>query len=202
MGAVLLASSFHSSAILFLICPLIKKVRYNKYTYIITILISIIFFIFFKSVFLGITEMMGKYGSYIDSKEFGVSNYFGAFFQFLLTFVIYTFCHFKYVKQRNIIKTEKYNITKINLTLLSLDVICQIMAMKMNIIGRMHQYFWIYSIILIPNIVCNQKNAKKRLMLYIGITFLSFIYWLIIAIYRPEWDGAIPYIPFWKDCLQ
>ncbi len=201
MCAVLLASSFHSSAILFLICPLVKKIKYNKYSYIITIFISIIFFIFFKSVFLSITEIIGKYGSYIDSKEFGISNYFGAFFQFLLTFVIYTFCHSGYIKQRNMIKTEKYNITKISLILLSLDVICQIMAMKMNIIGRMHQYFWIYSIILIPNIVYNQKKAKNRLMLYIVITFLSFIYWLIIAICRPEWDGAIPYIPFWRDYL-
>ena len=71
------------------------------------------------------------------------------------------------------------------------------MAMKMNIIGRMNQYFWIYSIILVPNMVKGEKRSKDRLLLYFGIILMSSVYWIIIAVFRPEWNGAIPYMPFW-----
>ena len=190
--STVIASLFHSSAILFLVCLFIKRIKYNKYSHLITILLSILFFVFFKPIFLNITHLIGKYGGYIDSEDFGVSNYYGAFFQFLLTFVVYTFCHFRYINQES-----KNDSDRMSLILLGIDVICQIMAMKMNIIGRMNQYFWIHSIILVPNIVKEEKRSKSRLLLYFGIILVSVAYWFIIAMFRPEWSGAIPYIPFW-----
>ena len=189
---VVIASFFHSSAILFLPGLFIKRIKYGKNSYIITILLSILFFAFFKTIFLNITYLIGKYGGYIDSEDFGVSNYYGAFFQFLLTFIVYTFCHFRYLNQES-----RNDSDRISLILLGIDVICQIMAMKMNIIGRMNQYFWIYSIILVPNLVKGEKRSKDRLLLYFGIILMSSVYWIIIAVFRPEWNGAIPYIPFW-----
>lgn len=195
---VILSTFFHSSAIIFIFYPIIKRFTYKRSTYISYIVISILSFIFLKSLFINITQILGKYGGYIDSKDFGVSNYFGALFQYLLTLSVYTFCHFKYKKNSNNKCTDEDEKIKSMLQLLGLDAICQIMAMKMNIIGRMHHYFWIYSIILIPNIISLEKKAKNRLLMYIFILVLAIIYWLTIAIYRPEWNGAIPYIPFWK----
>ena len=194
---VLLASLFHSSAIIFLIAMILNKSKYTKSSYFHTFLIMISCFLFLKPIFIGVTSFIGKYSGYINSRDFGVSNYFGALFQFLLTFIVYSFCHILFVRIRN--NNDKYSKNSVNelfLKLLSVDVICQFMAMKMNIIGRMNQFFWIYSIILIPNLIGSIKSPKVKFALYSGIIVVTFTYWLIIGIYRPEWHGAIPYSVF------
>lgn len=193
-----IASLFHSSAIIFLILLALKKIKYKKKYYFLTIFISIVAFIFLKPIFIAIANIIGKYSGYIDSKDFGVSNYFGSLFQFLLTFAVYSFCIFMYFANSKKQKNNSHNYFDIGLWLLSLNVICQFMAMKMNIIGRMNQYFWIYSIILIPNLILLEKKSKKRMLLCVTIIFLALLYWFIVGIYRPEWNGAIPYSTFFS----
>ena len=191
---VLLASLFHSSAIIFLLVLFFNKYRYNEKSYVYILLITFGCFVFFKPVFLFIANILGKYSGYVNSDDFGVSNFFGAFFQFLLTFSVYSFCHILYVKKLK--NGDQVIENSLFIKLLSLDVVCQCMAMKMNIIGRMNQYFWIYAIILIPNLINEVKKSKNRFALYLGMLVVTLVYWLVLGIYRPEWNGAIPYSIF------
>lgn len=194
---VVLASLFHSSSIIFLLAIILDKIKYNNKNIIYIILITAFCFIFLKPIFIYITGFLGKYAGYATSEDFGVSNYFGALFQFLLTLATFIFCNFMFIKFEKKDKSDKrFNYDEFFLKMLSLDVIFQCMAMKMNIIGRMNQFFWIYAIIIIPNLIAKENKAKTRLMLYIGIIFIALVYWLIIGIYRPEWNGAIPYSVF------
>ena len=47
-------------------------------------------------------------------------------------------------------------------------------------------------------IINEYKNKDKRIKIRYAICAFMFIYWLIIAIYRPEWYGTIPYKFFWE----
>lgn len=187
----IIATLFHSSAIIMISLVFLKKLNYNNKTYTRTIFIIVICFIFYKSLFSAATIFLDKYSGYSDS-VFGVSNYFGALFQFFIGIILYTTVHYLYFNKK---KNKEINL--FTLRLFSLAVCFQALAMRMNILGRMTPYFWMFGIVAIPNILHNLKIKRKQWIFFIVI--ISFVYWFIIASYRPEWHGIIPYSTFLND---
>lgn len=193
---VVVASLFHSSALFLISLIFIKKMYYYKKSYIRTIIIMGTCFVFYKYLFRVAVLILGKYAAYEES-VFGESNYFGALFQFLIGFILYSVCHYLYFikKQKTLLNSK---ITMIALRGFSLAVCFQALAMRMNIFGRMTSYFWIFGIIAIPNSISNLEVKRKKEWILV-IATISFLYWFIIAKYRPEWHGVIPYISFFED---
>lgn len=194
---ILLASTFHSSAIFLSILILIGKFSYKRNTYIRTIIVALIGFIFYKQLFRIATSILVKYAGYEDS-IYGVSNYFGAVFQFLVGFILYSMCHYLIFKLKEKREMNNLGIGKISIRSFSIAVCLQIITMQMNILGRMVPYFWIFSIIAIPEAVYNIKGRKRKEWI-LCIVLFTFIYWIIIATTRPEWHGVIPYRTLFKE---
>lgn len=191
---VIIASLFHSSALIFLTIPLIDKVKYNKKTLIYTMIFAIICFILSDKVFSIMTNVIGKYAGYEDS-IFGESNYFGALFQSAFFCYIYIFCHIIITKSTNL---KDYKENQFYLKLIGLAAIFEILSMRIQIFSRVALYFWIVSIILIPKAIKSIERPKNKFYLSLIIYISLLMYWLIIALYRPEWNGTIPYIPFFN----
>lgn len=193
---IMIASLFHSSAIVLIVLIFIIKIPYNKNSYRKNIFIIGICFIFYKYLFLVATSILGKYSGYEDS-VYGASNYFGAVFQFSIGIIFYSICHYLYFSK---VRREEFDskITMTALRLFSLATYFQALAIRMNILGRMTPYFWIFGIIAIPNTVSNLKIRRRKEWI-LAIIIISFLYWFIIAKYRPEWHKVIPYIPFFYD---
>lgn len=191
---IILASLFHQSALLLLlIFILFDKIKYNNKVYFKVLLFTLVSFFAFQPLLGLFSKYFSKYAGYIGS-DFGTENYFGALFQFLLSFAIYTVCHFIYVKN----STNSNRNTEFLLKCSALAMYFYAMSMKMSIVGRMAPYFMIYSIILIPNIEKYISTQKNKLLFIVCTLFIAISYWLIIAIYRPEWNGVIPYEFYWK----
>lgn len=192
---IFLASLFHSSAIILLVLLLLKKIEYHKYTAI-YITGSIIFgCIFYREFFGFITNSIGKYDTYFDSR-YDFENYYGAFFIFLLCFVLYLICHFIIIKNKE--KIKNMNIIKLMLWSFALATFSTGLAMRMNIIGRMAPYFLPYSLILIPIAVDSLKGTTRWLVKF-GIVCVMISFFCIVGIFRPEWNGAIPYSTLLSD---
>lgn len=191
---VYIASLFHSSAFIFVVILLVKDRVYHKGRYMQLMLVTVAGFITAVPMFKVVTGIIGKYSGYLES-EYAAANYFGALFQFIVGFSIYSLCHYLYVSR---IKTFENKIDQIVMWSVAIAVCCLAMTMRMNIIGRSIQYFWTYSLVLVPNIISEVKGRAKwrsKMLICVG----TFLYWLIIGTLRPHWLGAIPYSAFWQS---
>lgn len=186
---IILATLFHSSAIVFLTLPIIDKLKYEKRTLLYVLMASIICFLFSNQIFTFMTNILGKYSGY-ENSVFGVSNYFGALFQSLFYSYIFILCHIILTKKEN---SNSLKRNQLYLKLVGASAIFEILSMKMQIFSRVAIYFFLFSIILVPISLSCIKSKKNRFYISL-VVYVSFVlYWLIIAIYRPEWNGAIPY---------
>lgn len=194
---VILAAQFHSSAIFLLCMILIRKSSCGKKTYIRMLIISLLGFVFYNQIFKLASILITKYEGYADS-IFGESNYFGALLMFLVYFIIYSICQIYQFRGRSQYKFEDNVIGKIAFRSLSIAVCLQVITMRMNIIGRMVPYFIIFAIIAVPDAISRVKS-KKFIVSILIIVMLLFTYWLVIGLFRPEWNGAIPYLTIFND---
>lgn len=166
-----------------------------------------------------------SYSVYLTN-QFSVSNYFGAVLyalEYLFIFLLGAFYYNKVKKEEepetfslegsDLCRTVVYQshirrkpsqselrrtIAYQNLIfyMMAVTVVLSILVIKMNIFNRVMAYFDFITILWIPNTVSKvMEPFDKRVVtgLFMVITFLSFI---IIMIYRPQWNGVVPYIPF------
>lgn len=74
-------------------------------------------------------------------------------------------------------------------------VICCFAAMFYTVLERFSFYFSVMLILVLPNAYMLCKNHEWRYIniVQIGVYGLVVLYWLVIAVFRPEWYGAVPY---------
>lgn len=190
MICVCLACMFHTSAICGALLLLIPNKKYSMKKYCSTIVISGIAFLLANTVFISITKIFGNYSGYINS-EFYESNYVAAVFKMLILFVILTVSYIYNRKNSNEMDNKYMYIS-------SLALIFGAASVKITLLGRISNYFSIFNIILLPNILKRYKDKKQIYIVYYLLYLFCFLYWLIISIYRPEWYGVIPYSFFVK----
>ena len=78
------------------------------------------------------------------------------------------------------------------LLLFLIAVVINIVALKLNLLDRVTLYFSIYSIVLLRNAL--HVLPKERRVFYTPIIIsLLYVYYMIILIYRPEWNNIYPY---------
>lgn len=213
---VLIATLFHTSAIVFLI---IYPFTYLKWTYkkfLIFIFISISVSLFFNQIIELFIQITGRYESYLSSKYFqfedNIARYFYLLFQ-LVFFIIGLFSRYYKLniltianKSNNVIDSiKKLNINeqsiKINLWFSStaITLLIAIAGLKATIMSRIGIYFSTLYIIYIPEIINHIKTLKiGKLLTFVILTLLLF-YFYIIMIYRPNWIGVIPYEFYWNN---
>lgn len=178
---VLVAMLFHKSAFIMLFLPLILKINFKPKVIMSAFALGVGFFLFGDKILAVIANVIG-YGGYITKLDYFSSNYFGALLLFMVNLFIFIFCYFK---------KSKLEINELNLLKISfVGLIISLCTIKISIIGRINEYFNIFNIILIPNILVKTKN---KLFIAFMMIILFFLYWYIIAEFRPEWHGVIPY---------
>lgn len=192
---IIVASFFHTSAMIFFI-PLIiynkLKVRENKMKILVPAIILMIVSYFFALAFYGIfSRIFNTYSNYAFSKAHGTSNYFGALLQAIFYIGIFIFELIVYGRNFNNID-KKFN-ANFYLVMSLISACIQIMSMKMTILSRGAIYFSIFSIVSIPLFVESIKNNKSKILCTFAIVLVLGLYCLTIAIYRPNWNSAIPY---------
>lgn len=193
---IIFATLFHSSAIIFLCIYPLYKIKYNKKSFYIYLIISVVGFLLCPFIIKVLINNLGKYQSYILNGKFVDSNYFGAVLKFLLYLFLYAISHFLYYQNDNFCDENKY---KLFLIMSGLTMIFQCMSIKIEIINRLVPYFIVAFIIILPNVIADVKKSKKRFAMYMVIIFVCFNYWFIISLYRPNWTGCVPYLPYWNE---
>ena len=192
IGFVIIASQFHSSAILSLLYIPLKKFKFTKKSSIIVLFATVLAFLLGRELFEILARFSTRLYDYMDS-NFTVENYFGSLLDFLVYFISFLFGIFILSNQKKSIETADMKEVSDIIGNMGFAVIFSVMIMRVILFNRFTPYFTIFMIIWLPNCLKLIKNGKDRLMLSVLVVFAFCLYWVIIMIYRPEWYGVIPY---------
>lgn len=199
---VLLASTFHLTALAFLLIYPISKINFDRKVMIRYIAISSFLFLFFDYVINFILKVFPKYKVYLTSSYFeGIK--LASIIDFFVLLSIFIFIYLltennsrnKDIKIRQDNSSNEKNIT---LHMTSLALCFSFIAINASLVRRTGLYFFIFTIIYIPNVIYNLKNKDLKMLLIYLVVIITFIYNMIILIYRPEWQHVYPYEFFWQ----
>ena len=191
---ILLATAFHSTAIIFVIVFLWKKFKINLKIICFTIVSGIFCYYLFSSILQYIYILFPAYELYYDGGRYFGDTRLASVINLVVIFIMFCFCYSslfnKYSKKR-IDEKEMIN-NNYMLLLFLIAVVINIVALKLNLLDRVTLYFSIYSIVLLPNAL--HVLPKERRVFYTPIIIsLLYVYYMIILIYRPEWNNIYPY---------
>lgn len=182
---VLLAASLHNSAIIALLCWLVKKlkVRVNKNWSVYIVILSTVCVLFGNQIVMLAGRFFGSYMSYMDTDFAGDGNLlhpilFLAIFAFLL-----------------LVTPLKEGETALGLTILGIGVILYFVSIRVAIVNRLTYYFTMPLITLLPNSIEQMSDSNKKIsyaVFYVGISAYQ-----ILLILRGA-QGIVPYRFFWQ----
>lgn len=180
---VLLASTFHSSAVVFLAAYPIYHIKLSKHAQVVALLLLPVIWAVKVPLFSLITKIL--YGEvYLDDN--------GAITLFLIFAVIYLFG----ILYGN--RSNPHTSGLMNLFWVACAV--QAVAGVYSTVNRVGYYYVMYLILLLPEIYEDMRSSSKpwqKKILIIGITvcFMLFGYYQIMT---TEWSVSCPYVPFWN----
>jgi len=183
---VLLAASFHKSALIFLPIYFLKDLKINAKNFYIGIAIFILAQVFIEPIINYITKKI-YYESYIKSDGGGITQTIVILIYLLLGIIIY--------KKSN---QKQKCIDETLFVIIYLAFFIQSLAYKINMINRLMWYFYIFIIVFLPNLTkCVDKVKKikdKEINLrnvYDGvILLLSTMQYLVLSI---DMYNVVPY---------
>lgn len=207
---VILASGFHSSAILCLVYLLFDKLKFTKIHMLLGIVVTALIYVGYSSVYKFVLSILGgndKYSSYLDSEKYGVgymnlqSIYYviitlGAF---LLGYYILVWkdktSHKLFAKQEYKVKSNE----SFMLYMSFIAFACRLLIFKMSIITRFTFYFIPFVLILYPYAISKFKRRSNRIILNLTVYGVCLIYFVWVTLSNADTlYGVVPYEFFWK----
>lgn len=209
---VLVASTFHDSAILCLVMIVFDKMQFKRRDILLSGVITMICYVVYSKLFVFVAKLISNdNGSYVSYMEKTGENVGNINLQSIISLILTSGAFFigAYVliwKNRRHIKNmdskEVYVLTRNESFLLYMGLlatICRLLIFKMNIINRFSYYFVPFIVLLYPyainqiTYVPNRKIIRTAVYLAYGIYFI----WMTVS-FVEKFYGAVPYVPFWK----
>lgn len=210
---LVLAASFHSSALLMIVIPIIENIKFKRNQILVSgLLVGITLLMYDKlfqlaSVFVGFRR---SYSTYYEGTAAGMSSinlnslYGILIYVFFFALAYYTLVYKKQriEKQVDSVGMDSVN-SEIRVSLLMYMtlflIICRVLVWRSSIIGRMAYYFIPFTWILVPKAIQAYSGRRNRLILrmliYLGgiLAFLWVGYNSANILY-----GTVPYEFFWE----
>lgn len=183
---VLMASTFHISALIVLILLLNKFFSRN------------IKFVCFLALALAILSASDVISSVLQKIVPSYENYFNSTYKssgwLAVSYELARALVFCLIVFKVYSKKEKQDTLAIANFSMLLFLNC--LGYSVNLFTRASEYFLLMSIVEIPNAVM-EFNWKKRFLLTFGIGFVMIVYFIVVLTFRPEWNHLYPY-EFWS----
>lgn len=189
---MVIAASFHTTAIVFSIVWLIKSIKLSEKTLLLAIIGVMMAYTSFSALLAFTFSIDDSYEGYTDS-IFGEGNRIGAIFQAVcyIGLVVFAWCI------RLKVGAKKFRTAGLDLPFILsfLGAAILLMSYNMSIFGRLAQYFNIFELILIPNAVRLFRPLQQQFVTVVLFIYINIYFW-VIQIYRPEWNLIFPYHTF------
>ena len=194
---ILLATTFHAIVVVAFV-PWILMIRKGnnedestlsiQWAVIRTILLAAIVFVAY-SLFMRITIIIFPgysnyfYGTWSDS------NYFASLLKTLIS-VVFLIVGAIVLRGRKLTYLQRFSII-----MLGLNIVFHVLSMRMEIWGRIANLFEIYAyLIWVPEFLGEIQLKSNRWIIECAITGFSFLYMLVVLVFRPEWTLVVPYV--------
>lgn len=188
---VILASSFHFSAVIFVFTYLFGILQINRAKAILAVIFVSLSVFFAQLIVQSVIEFFPRYISY-KSSFFGyqgnLANYiiFVIFFLFVLIAILFD-------DNLNSNADENSLSTNINIWFLICGAGFALAAIKIFIFTRFTIMFTIVAISYLPNLLTVIRNKNNTFIITLGLVTMTLLYTIIVLAYRPEWFMVTPY---------
>ncbi len=197
---VLLATSFHYTAITFFVAFFLRKVRLSTKNIHLSLLVILLGALSAEHAISWAFSSISLYSNYENSvyAEGGVRLASVLNSLVVCFFAIFVLKYKSLITQKNISCCSKF-LSVNDYTLMYWLVMCGlllwIMSFPFNQLGRLARYYTFFVVTLVPNVLSLVSIRKKQqyvwwIVLYL---FLGVSYYLTIVFYRPNWNGFYPY---------
>lgn len=196
---IVIASLFHSTALIFLVLYPLCKMKITKKKIVLLYAIAITIGVMGTSFFAWLTKSINMYSGYLTSKYFVYDNNVAVFFNLAidLCLVLFIFREYRKDLEINIERNEKVipldNIIKVALLLI---VAIDIVGLRNTIMNRISTYFGMFLVIAIPSAIKKINFRNNREIIWLGMGVLLALQFLVVMIFRPEWNSVVPYYFF------
>ena len=188
---VFIAFLFHKTAIIFLLALPLRYMKLNLKNLSIIGFVTIIIYFLFDLVFNFLVNLFNYYNNYSGTSYFDGDVRLASILYLLITISILLFAYF--IRNNNSIYFEKSKFEDYMILLLYVGACILLLSFKFNLLDRVSDYFRIYSIILIPNLIKYVTSKDRRMIYSLSIIVLFVIYFSFIHLARPEWNNIYPY---------
>lgn len=191
---IALAMSFHTVAIVAIICGGLYYLFYKidlrqAFWYVIVISVSVM--ILFPQLLNLIFLIFPQY-AYYASSVWGQENYFGTLINVLpVVGALALGLLYRFDENGNNLNNGKVSLFWF--CQMACALVFSILSMRMTIFNRVTAIFYPYIIFWIPMVLRKISNKHDRKIWWFIIILLVFSIFATVAIFRPEWNGSVPY---------
>ncbi|MBE6799502.1 MAG: EpsG family protein [Ruminococcaceae bacterium] len=201
---VLLAMQFHVTAVVFLVAYPISFFKFNVQNMFWMGIIGVICFLLFNSLLNVVLGWLPEYYSHYTSTERFDANKVGNILVAIIQLIFLTVSVFsKYGmerKERNVgFVSKEFDEASFMKFMLLISIVLSIVSLRATTLDRLFYYFWIFSIVCIPNMLQGIERDSDRMTLNIGTVVFTFLYNITLLYFRPEWNNITPYLFFWQE---
>lgn len=184
---ILIATQFHSTAIVFFFAYFIERLKYKRKYVAVTALTTGFIFLGFNSLMkIILTVVPNKYLNYVNTSYYIEATNAANIANFIVVLSILIFGYiFKYNKNRAEAEISFYY--------LLISACIGFLSIKFGMLSRIQYYFYIFSIVMITDIIMKIKNKELKTIITLAIVILFYLYHITILILRPEWQHVYPY---------
>lgn len=207
---VILASGFHSSAILCLVYLLFDKLKFTKIHMLLGIVVTALIYVGYSSVYKFVLSILGgndKYSSYLDSEKYGVGYMnLQSIYYVIITLGVFLLGYYILVwkdkTSHKLFAKQEYKVKSNESFMLYMSFIafaCRLLIFKMSIITRFTFYFIPFVLILYPYAISKFKRRSNRIILNLTVYGVCLIYFVWVTLSNADTlYGVVPYEFFWQ----
>lgn len=207
---VILASVFHSSAILCLVYLLFDKLKFTKIHMLLGIVVTALIYVGYSSVYKFVLSILGgndKYSSYLESEKYGVGHMNSQSIYYVIitlgAFLLgYYILVWKDKTSHKLFAKQEYKVKSNESFMLYMSFIafaCRLLIFKMSIISRFTFYFIPFVLILYPYAISKFKRRSNRIILNLTVYGVCLFYFMWVTVSNADTlYGVVPYEFFWQ----
>lgn len=188
LAIVLLASSFHISALIVIILYPVYNKSLSKFSATMTLFLAALVFGFMGALVKFVATVNPRYEFYLDRiNSFSLASYLAFGLYLLILFILITLYDKSVVARKFAINYSFLIITSF------LAMVIMGLSIKVNSLDRLSLLFLIYTVISIPIFMSTSKNFKYVRFLKVGLVSIFVAHASVTLLIKPEWYGVTDY---------
>lgn len=190
----LLAFSFHRLAIVFWVGLLIPKMIRKEY-YILLTVATLVALVILPQLMALAAHFVPYFGTYLSSSSYVIGEVkLASLVGVLMRFAVLVVGLYIYRNNCGLFSIEEKENISLQINMVFISFLCMLVSLRFNLFDRCSYFFWVFALSLIPNAINYLRLKNNRLFFIIGVAVVCFAYFVIVNIYRPNWNHIFPYV--------